>query len=92
MSQAVVEGVGVTEHPSVSEEVVLSVAAAKGVDPLELDPLFDVIDPEALDALYERDADRTGSPRRVEFTYEGHRVAVGEDGSVTVSKPPLEGS
>lgn len=91
MSRATVEGA--TKHFSVSEEVILAVAAATDVDPLDLDPLSEVIDPDALDALYERDEfGRSRSPEHVEFTYDGRRVVVGEDGSVTVSELSPEGS
>lgn len=84
---------GAAEQIPVSEEVVSAVAAARGADPLDLDPLSNVIDPDALDALHERDGPGgTRSPDRIEFTYDGRRVAVSGDGSVTVSNPTPEGS
>lgn len=36
----------------ISRQVVDAVAAAKGVDPLELPPLYDTVDPDALDSLF----------------------------------------
>ncbi|WP_135820177.1 HalOD1 output domain-containing protein [Halostella litorea] len=68
-----------------SERVVESVAEAEGVDPVDLTPpLNDVVDLDALDALF---APVGGVPRavgRVEFRYDGYVVVVEADGSVTV--------
>lgn len=68
-----------------SERVVESVAAAKGVDPVDLHPpLNDVVDLDALDALF---SPVGGVPRavgRVEFRYDDYVVVVEGDGSVTV--------
>jgi len=66
---------------SPSEAVVEALADAKGVDPLELDPLYDAIDPDALDALFDGAADgrRQG---RVEFRTAGYRVEVTATGRV----------
>lgn len=75
------------EATSVSEEVVSAVAAARGRDPTDLDPLFEAIDPDALDGLYERDGfGRAQSSVRVEFTYCGCEVVVDVDGAVSVSE------
>lgn len=71
---------------TVSDAVVSAVAAEKGVDPLTLDSLYAVIDPDALDALYREDgAGRSSSSVRVEFVYCGCDVVVDADGSVAVS-------
>lgn len=37
---------------NVSEAVVLAVAEAKSLDPTSVDPLYEVVDPDALDALF----------------------------------------
>lgn len=61
--------------------VVETVAKAAGDDPMELPPLYEAIDPTALDTLF------TGSapaPKRVEFAYYGYTVAVHQDGQITV--------
>lgn len=68
-----------------SEGVVQAVAASEDVDPMQLQPLYDVIDPEALDTLFQRTADgapaTTGSVR---FEYAGNTVVVHSDGSIHV--------
>lgn len=74
------------ESTSVSEEVVSAVAAARGLDPTDLDPLFEAIDPDALDDLYDRNGWGRAQPSvRVEFTYCGCEVVVNGDGSVAVA-------
>lgn len=68
-----------------SQAVVERVADAENVDPLALDvPLYDAVDPDALDALF---GPTDGAPRttgRVTFVYYGHTVVVASDGTVTL--------
>ena len=76
---------------SVSFDVIAAVAECEGVDPLELEPpeydaLYDVINPEALDALFAtRENGRQRSTGRIEFPYCGYQVVVTSDGDVEVS-------
>lgn len=73
-----------TRTHSLSFAVVEAVATCEDVSEGNLPPLADVINPEALDELFEPRAD--GSPRRggmVRFEYCGHTVVV-DDGEVTV--------
>lgn len=60
-----------------SEAVVKAVATAEGRDPIDLSPLYDVIDTDALDSLLEgsRGIDVT-------FQYEGYTVLVRENAEV----------
>ena len=75
---------------SVSFEVIAAIADAEGVDPMDIEPpeydaLYDVINPEALDALFAPRED--GTPRgtgRVEFPFCGYQVVVTSDGEVDV--------
>lgn len=69
--------------PPASEAVVERVAEAEDVDPLDLDPLYEAIDPDALDTL-------CGGPRRdarpsarIVFEYHGYTVVV--DGPYSVA-------
>ena len=70
----------------VSVAVITAIAAKRGVEPTELPPLYESIDPDALDALFA--PTRTGGPRRgrLEFTYDGHEVVVdrGTDLEITI--------
>ena len=70
------------ESESVSETIVSAVAAHTGSDPLDLAPLYQAVDPDALDALFATD-DPMRSPDRVSFTYCGCEVVVSAEG-VTV--------
>jgi hypothetical protein len=69
---------------SVSMAVVRAVSSAADRPVLELPPLYEFIDPDALDALF--DDHRTAS--RIEFRYAGFRVTVRADRTVAVS--PVE--
>lgn len=72
----------------VSTTIVLAVARASGTPPTDLPPLYDYVDPEALDALV---AHSTGRPDRTDltitFSFSGYEVTVHEDGEVVVSQP-----
>lgn len=64
---------------SLSEAVLDEVAEHEGVPPESLDqPLYDVIDPEALDMLFRGD---TGY---ITFEYHGYVVSVGHSGDVSL--------
>jgi hypothetical protein len=64
---------------SLSDAVLREVAEAEGVSPEALNPpLFDVVDPDALDSVFNAE---TG---RVSFEYHGYWVTVDHAGSVSV--------
>lgn len=71
----------------VHEDVVEAVAEAADESPLDLQPpLYDAIDPDALDAVIEslsRGRDETDA--RVTFSYAGYEVTVAADGSISVA-------
>ncbi|ELY60639.1 HalOD1 output domain-containing protein [Natronolimnohabitans innermongolicus] len=73
-----------------SRSIIEAVAEAEGVPAHELRPptyesLHTVIDPDALDALFEPHADGTVRPAgRVTFPYCGYTVTVDADGSVSL--------
>lgn len=68
-------------NDSISLQVVEALADATNTDAHELEPLYNVVDPEALDALFQPDSDGT---IRVEFEYGNSSVEVRSDGTVTV--------
>lgn len=71
-----------------SKGVVEAVSAVAGVDPLtDLDPLYSVIDPDALDALFRNDGTQSGrNPNRLTFNYHGFEVTVHDDTNVSVRR------
>jgi hypothetical protein len=74
------------ESTAASTAVVCAVADALAVHPREIDPVYDVVDPDALDALFE-DPDR--APAVVSFEYEGFAVSVCGTGEITFE--PIDG-
>ncbi|WP_203229085.1 HalOD1 output domain-containing protein [Halobellus captivus] len=72
-----------SEYHPISLQIIDTVAAAKGVSPMELTPLADVIDPDALDSLY---SPATATTVTLRFEYEGYSVRIDDDGSVTLSE------
>ncbi|WP_126664425.1 HalOD1 output domain-containing protein [Haloterrigena salifodinae] len=62
--------------------VASAVAEAEGVDPVDLPPLYETIDPEALNDLLSSRDDSTVAT--VEFEYAGYAVTVSGEGMVTV--------
>lgn len=70
-----------TEQLTPAERVVRVVADEADVDPLELPPLYNTIDTDALDAVIE-----TVPSGSVQFRYADHYVTVYGDGSVEVTE------
>jgi len=69
----------------VSEAVVAAVTAASNVDPREMAPLAESVDPDALDALFDDRYD--GTPRSggsTRFVFFGYEVVVTDASTVSV--------
>ena len=73
----------------VSETVVMAVAEAKGVDPLDLDPLYTTVDPDALNEVFRPTVGSSTSTMQFRFSMAGCEVVVHGDGDVVVT-PPTE--
>lgn len=74
------------EYGAVSEEVVTAVAAARDVDPLELPPLYNVIDPDALNQLFDHDVSGDGNGHcRVSFRMADCDVIVESNNEIDVT-------
>jgi len=70
----------------VSIQIVEAVAETAGVDPLELPPLYETIDPEAIDALIaDLEAGQSTSADIIKFAYADHMVTVHSDQTVEVT-------
>ena len=71
---------------STSQRVVEAVAEERGRAPTELDPLYEVVDPDCLEGIFRSDPSIAGrDANHVEFRYAGCRVIVCSDGTVRVS-------
>ncbi|MXV64553.1 hypothetical protein GS429_21250 [Natronorubrum sp. JWXQ-INN-674] len=76
--------VGDDEQPSMA--VIDLVSRTIGTDPLELDPLYNVIDPDLLNSLCSSSSGFTS----LEFEYAGHTVVVEQSGSaLEISLEPV---
>lgn len=77
-----------TADGKVSERVVAAVAAARDEDPLELPPLYDVIDPDALNNLFAHGfSGRRNGSGRVSLMLADCEVVVHSDGEIAVTAP-----
>lgn len=72
---------GQAREPSYSVDIVREVAAKEGVDPLDLPPLYGVINPEQVDALVAS----ASTVNTIEFEYYGYTITVSGDGTVRVT-------
>lgn len=77
----------VCQSGEISETVVTAVAEAKGVDPLDLEPLFSVVDPDALNSLFSSSVSSPPAEMQLSFSMAGCDVVVHGDGEVTVIPP-----
>jgi hypothetical protein len=68
----------------ISDTVIDGVSAATDTDPLDLPPLYEVVDPDALDCLFHHDSREQGPSDRVEFVFAGCEVGIHADGRVVV--------
>lgn len=72
-----------TDEPIVVD-VVETVSAATGRDPLDLPPLGTRVDPEALNALFDEAGSDPDAGTSVSFRYAGRAVTVSATGEVVV--------
>lgn len=68
----------------VSERIVTEIATRDGVDPIELPPLFDAVDPDALEVLFAPKANGETRRGRVWFRYAGYDVTIEYDDDLAV--------
>ena len=86
--KAVAEG-GTEEHPdSMSMAVMKAVAAREGIDPVALTPPFaDVINPDAVDALFTPEPGGTDQAlESLTLTYRGYTITIDSGGQVVLDR------
>lgn len=69
---------------SATETVIWALAEAVGVDPVELPPLYDYVDPDALNALFEGHDGATDRDNLLSFQVGTWNVFVCSDGRIRV--------
>ena len=79
----------VEEQPreSIVQAVIRGIAAVQGTPECDLDPLYDSIEPEALNELV-RHSQRVSSDMSVEFTHEGCAVLVRNEDQIKITDTP----
>ncbi|WP_224268830.1 HalOD1 output domain-containing protein [Haloprofundus salinisoli] len=74
---------------SVVEELVRTVSALRDASPVEITPLYRVVDSDALETLFDESATRKRpSHRVVTFDYEGFEVTIRSPGCIALD--PIE--
>lgn len=70
---------------SVSTTVVTAIADHSSRDPAALTPLYECVDPDALDALFTLESDGTlAGAVTLTFSFEGYRIDITPDGQLLV--------
>jgi hypothetical protein len=69
---------------TITGTLITAVAEAAAVDPIELPPLYETIDTDAIEQLFERHNETVDSPTTLSFTVETWNVFVRSDGRVRV--------
>lgn len=73
---------------SVADGVIEAVSEVYGLEPTSLDPLYSVLDPDALDALFKPEG---SGNLTVEFQYNGCEVQVTSDRNIVIRTIDTEG-
>lgn len=72
------------DNSPVSQDVIYAVAEATDTDPMEMAPMHEVVDLEALDRLFRSGSGRSPSTR-IDFTANGCEVTVHASGEVSAT-------
>lgn len=76
------------QPPPISTIVIRGVATLKGVRPTDIEPLHDVIDPDALNALFQPVSEELSEHRAsVSFPLEDYKVTVYAEGEIVIAIP-----
>lgn len=75
---------GSSNDRSPSEVIVEALAEAAGIDPLELPPLYEFVDTDALNALFDRHDGAEDAGALLSFTVDTWNVFVRADGRIRV--------
>lgn len=70
------------ESPSMT--IINALATAMDVEPTELPPLFEIVDPDAIDALFSNNGGDTESAAMLSFNHRHWNVFVNADGRIRV--------
>jgi hypothetical protein len=71
---------------STSEVVVYAVAEISSRDAAKLRPLAEVIDPDALDAIFDQTGSEEARNAHISFEYNGYEITIFSHGRLTISE------
>lgn len=80
----------VCQSGPITDTLVATVAEAKGVDPLDLEPLYESVDPDALNAMFHPSGTPPSASMEIRFSMADCDVVVRGDGEVVVT--PVAGN
>lgn len=73
-----------TSGQSPTMTIVDALAAAMEIEPTELPPLFEIVDPDAIDTLFSNTESETDAAAMLSFNYRTWNVFVNADGRIRV--------
>lgn len=73
-----------TQRGGIPERVVSNVAAREGVSEEALPPLYESIEIDALESLFNHTTSMGGSELLITFSYAGYTVTIREPGDITI--------
>ncbi|WP_224449609.1 HalOD1 output domain-containing protein [Haloprofundus salilacus] len=77
------------DAPSI--ELIVAIAEIEGRDTDDIEPLYEAIDPDALDAIFQQDSETTAERNgRLSFVFNGRDVTVWSDGRIDISLSDTE--
>ena len=81
------------DNETPAESVIELVATVTGTSPEHMSPLFDAVDPDALNTIFDHETHQSGasSQTQVSFRFNGCDVTVYADGRTVVSPTPSAG-
>lgn len=78
---------------TIADTIIEALATAQGQDPTELDPVYTVVDLEAVERVIQsvRESMGTVAPGHLQFTIDAFLVTVAYDGTITVASDEKNG-
>lgn len=76
------------DDESPSQAIARAVAAVEGVSQTELPPLYETIEPDALDAFFDVPQSTSDAERRVSFSYLNYEIDVHQRGEIVLTEAP----
>ena len=74
-----------TDYEPVTLALLVAVSSIRGVEPADLEPLSERIDPDALNALLDHwQGDRTGVEGSISFSFADCSVTISADGEIVI--------